>query len=775
MNHLRRVSPIKSMSLERLLTWSLLAFLAGSLGGCTRDPRVRKQKYLDKGNAYADKGKYNEAEIEFENAIQIDPKFEPAHYQLALCYLKQGVLQRAFSELTQAVQLAPADLEAQLELANLLLAARKPADARDHAATVLKNNPGNAQALDIISSADAEQGDLAKAIDEAQKAIQMDVKRSASYVNLALLQERNNDAVDAERNLKKGLALDPKAVPAIAALGQFYEAQKRWPEAEQQFQSAIALEPNNPGLRTTLARLYLLEGRKDLAEKSLQEAKNSLGLKDNPAGYRLLADYYLSQGDLDKASSEFASLYAAHPTDLLVARPYAGILILQNRLDDATKVDDAILRNFPSDYEAQVLHGEILSDQGKPNEAIPILEGAVKSAPNNPAGHYYLGLAYAAASNFGQAQYHWLEAERLAPNMPEPERAIAAYAARSGNTALLLDSSEQLIKLEPRSPEGYLYHASAIYAKGDSAGAEQDLKKAIEIAPQNPVVYERMGDLRASQKQFAEAAKYYNQALSLAPTSNSALTGLVNLDLAQKQPAQALRLVQDQIARVPGNSGLYFLLGQVELRNQDSAKAEEALQKAVELDKNNVAAFAVLAQVQVARGSVDEAIANYQHAIDVNPRALQLYVAEAVLFESRGDWQKAQDLYQKALQIQPDYPVAANNLAYLMLEHGGNINVALSLAQTARRGLPNAPSTADTLGWAYYRQGVYNAAIDMLQQAEKAEPTDPNYHYHLGMAYEKSNDYAQAKKQLEYTLQISPNYVHADDIRKVLSGSPVSN
>jgi tetratricopeptide (TPR) repeat protein len=89
--------------------------------------------------------------------------------------------------------------------------------------------------------------------------------------------------------------------------------------------------------------------------------------------------------------------------------------------------------------------------------------------------------------------------------------------------------------------------------------------------------------------------------------------------------------------------------------------------------------------------------------------------------------------------------------------------------------LPDAPATADTLGWAYYHQGVYNAAIDMLQRAEKAEPTNPNYHYHLGMAYEKSNDYAQAKKQLQNALQISPNYAHAEEIRKLLSSSPITN
>ena len=143
--------------------------------------------------------------------------------------------------------------------------------------------------------------------------------------------------------------------------------------------------------------------------------------------------------------------------------------------------------------------------------------------------------------------------------------------------------------------------------------------------------------------------------------------------------------------------------------------------------------------------------------------------------ESRGDWQQAEDLYRKALQVQPDYAVAANNLAYLMLEHGGDTSVALSLAQTARKGMPNVPSAADTLGWAYYHQGVYTSAINTLQEAVTGNPQNPTFHYHLGLAYEKVNNPAMAKKQLEYTLKINPNYAQADEIKKLLAQPTQSN
>ena len=131
--------------------------------------------------------------------------------------------------------------------------------------------------------------------------------------------------------------------------------------------------------------------------------------------------------------------------------------------------------------------------------------------------------------------------------------------------------------------------------------------------------------------------------------------------------------------------------------------------------------------------------------------------------------------YQQALQIQPDYAPAANNLAYLMLEHAGNVNVAISLAQTARKGLPDVPNSADTLGWAYYHQGVYPAAIDLFQEANTGDAKNAPYHCHLGLAYQKENNYAMAKKELGDALQINPNYGQADEIRKLLSQAPQHN
>ena len=99
------------------------SFAATLFTGCSRDPNVRKQKYFESGERYFARSKYREAAIQFSNAVQVDPRFAQAHYQLAETYLKLRDFNRAYQELSRAVELAPDNYPAHVDLANLLISA----------------------------------------------------------------------------------------------------------------------------------------------------------------------------------------------------------------------------------------------------------------------------------------------------------------------------------------------------------------------------------------------------------------------------------------------------------------------------------------------------------------------------------------------------------------------------------------------------------------------------------------------------------------------------
>ncbi|HLI78324.1 MAG TPA: tetratricopeptide repeat protein, partial [Acidobacteriaceae bacterium] len=119
--------------------------------------------------------------------------------------------------------------------------------------------------------------------------------------------------------------------------------------------------------------------------------------------------------------------------------------------------------------------------------------------------------------------------------------------------------------------------------------------------------------------------------------------------------------------------------------------------------------------------------------------------------------------------IDSNQAIAANNLAYLMVENGENSDVALSYAQTARRAMPQAPNTADTLAWVYYHKGTYSLARDLLQDATKQDPNNASIHLHLGLTLSKLGDKAGASAELKKASELAPNTQTGKDANDALS------
>ena len=103
---------------------------AGVLPSCNRDPNVRKQKAMDRGNREFDQGKYPEAIIYYGQALQIDSHDATAHYKLAQCHIRLGSWTSAFRELSWTVELQPENWPAQLQLAEIALRGGKAQDAK---------------------------------------------------------------------------------------------------------------------------------------------------------------------------------------------------------------------------------------------------------------------------------------------------------------------------------------------------------------------------------------------------------------------------------------------------------------------------------------------------------------------------------------------------------------------------------------------------------------------------------------------------------------------
>jgi Flp pilus assembly protein TadD len=246
------------------------------------------------------------------------------------------------------------------------------------------------------------------------------------------------------------------------------------------------------------------------------------------------------------------------------------------------------------------------------------------------------------------------------------------------------------------------------------------------------------------------------------------MRGLVSYDLFRKQPGQAVARLNAQIAKSPKNSGFYDLLAQLQVQSKSFDQAVATAQKAMQVNPDDGEAAFLYAQLQVQRGQAANAISTWEQWSKAHPGNAGAFATLGMLEESLGDKRKAEDYYRKALQIQPAQPLAANNLAYLMLENGENVDVALTLAQTARRSMPNSPNSADTLAWAYYYKGTYGFARDLLEDAIKTNPNSQAMQYHLGMVYSKLGDKNNAASHLKKSVALAPDSPAAKDARAAL-------
>ena len=750
-----------------------LALIAFTFTACSRDPNVRKHKYFEDGERYYAAGKYREAEIEFVNAIQIDQNYADAHYRLAQTDLKLNQPTRAFQELIKTIDLQPENYLARIDLTRLLIAEGQLQLGKEHLDWLLKNRPNDPKVHGMAADLLSAQGEAKGAILEAQKAIELSPADGALYLRLALLQLKDGQSDAAERNFKKAVELDPESLTAWLTMGTYHQGRGWYGQAEQELNRAVAVAPKDPQPRIALLQLYMVQGRRAEAEQFAKQVKHDFS--DNPVGYRVLGDFYILAGDLDKAVAEYAALDREHPNDPVVKKQYVQLLISTHRIAEAQALNEKILKTSPGDNQALLNRGQLEILAGDANAASSTLQTVIKNEPSNAEAHYQLGVAFQHLGKMADAEAEWREAVRLRPDMVDAQRSLALLAMHNGDMVSLQQAASQIIKLQPSSPDGYSLLALSEINRKLYPAADENIRRAIAIAPQSHLGYVQLGTLRWSQRRYQEARDAYLQALERDPDSTDALRGLMNTYVDQNQLQGAIAAANVQIAKQPKNSSFYDLLGSaLSLDKRNLGAAETAFQKSIELDANNIDALTKLGQVQAANGEIDKAIDTYNRAIKDHSRTHQFYFLLGGLYETKSDWSNAQEAYQKALELKPNDPATCNNLANVLLQGGGNVDVAMSLAQTARQGMPDSPNAADTLGWVYYEKGVYHSAISQLQEALKLQgkyksADSPDIHYHLGLAYLKTEQQKLAREQFERTLKLDPNYREASEIKRLLS------
>lgn len=245
------------------------------------------------------KNRYLEAYREFQSAIDADPNYPEAHYNLGRVYKLQGFNKEALVEFQTAVQLKPdytaakreletlkksieADIDTQLKIqgkdtisktnfekipsselevkAQELLNKGKFDEAIKHYELLLKEKPNDASVFKMLGYLYYRQNKYTKSLESYSNASRLLPGDAEIPYAIGLIYMKTGTPDKAETYFLKAIKLYPKMVKAFFALGESYEAQGRIDDAVFQFKKCLELSPNIPEATTKLNYLAGKQG-----------------------------------------------------------------------------------------------------------------------------------------------------------------------------------------------------------------------------------------------------------------------------------------------------------------------------------------------------------------------------------------------------------------------------------------------------------------------------------------------------------------------------------
>lgn len=785
----------------RYLAASLCLGLVVLLGACANSEKA-KAEHVKNGENYLKDSRFQEASLEFRNALQIDDKLAPAHWGLARAY--EGLLRfpEMLAELRKTIELDQTNLEAKTKLGNYYLAASKGrpqllSEAEHLAQEVLQKDPNYIEGHILLSSIRFAQNDKEHALAELNRAIELNPTRGESYLSLARFYLVTNDASKAEEAFKKAVSVDPNSALVHVEYGKYLVQANRAPEAEAELKKAVEVAPADRNARFTLASFYQINKQLDKAEETYK-ALADLN-KDRPDSQAILADFYSSVGRTDDAVRILQGILGKSPEYAQGRYRLAEILMMRGDQKNAQAQIDEALKKDPLDRQALILRARLREQGGQPEDlkaAIEDLTEVLKQEPNSRGGLYFMAQSNFDLGAIDQARVFAGDLEKNYPDyLPaklmqvqiniaagDPKRAISLgtdLLERLDKTAPDPENSAQM--LSDVRAKTYVARGSAQVQAHNMAAARQDYEAARQIAPNEPDIYNNLAAISQFENKPDEAVAFYESALRIRATDFNALNGLIILYAGKNSLDKAHATIDQALNSYPNVASLHFLKAQVYGIQRDAPNAEAELRKALDIDQNYLAAYSALAAIFINTRQEDRAIAEYKKIIERRPDNAAAYTFIGMLEDSRKNYDVAADSYRKALEKDHNADVAANNLAWLYAVHGkGNIDEAVRLAQGVVQKNPNSAGFTDTLGWIYYKKGLFGAAAEQLQKAVaideaaariKSGSPSASYHYHLGMALKGKGDTSASRRELETALRLSEKspFSEVAEARKALT------
>jgi len=259
---------------------------------------------------------------------------------------------------------------------------------------IVRSDPGNGPAYFYLSTVYTQMGEVEIAERYLRRAMELNPKQSAHYLQLGLIRFRQKQWRPALELFQEALTLGPGSTAAAIwrSIGDVQVELFDRDAALQAYETSLRLQPQDAATRLALGRFYLYRSDSHRSIEHLQAA-----LEIDPAqraAYSVLGRAYRQSGDLSQAiavlrkavdtdSTDQDSRYALGQALLAAGREGEG----RQELDKYESVQQQV-----ATANAKYKDGQARLDAGRPAEAEPLLREAIRLAPLYGPALYSLGV-----------------------------------------------------------------------------------------------------------------------------------------------------------------------------------------------------------------------------------------------------------------------------------------------------------------------------------------------------------------------------------------------
>jgi len=546
----------------------------------------------------------------------------------------------------------------------------------------------------------------------------------------------------------------PRSIPAAIALSQSYAMAGRTAEAEAELRRALKLDPHNGMALLGLASLQIARQRPAEAEATLR----ILADLSDPAYNGIYGEFLFQTGRHDAALAEFERQVKAAPGERVARSRLIAAYTQMNRAPEAEKLLSQALGKNPKDTDALLQRSIIDLETGKVEEAEGDLHQVIEFVPNSAEAHFALAAVFRTRGMVRNERQELTESLRLNPNLLPARLWLVQSLLVAEENQSALSVVDQAPALQRQILALVVERNWALLFLGRTKEVKTILDQALrygrfpELVLQDAVLKMKAGD-------YAGARTDAEEVLQQNPEEARAARIVVDSYVAQNQNAKAGERLAQMVAAHPQSAALQGLAGQWFETLHQNAAARQAFAAARAADPKAVSNNLSLAELDLEENQIEAARQEAQKALKSDPKNIKALLLCGEVEDRSGQPDAAAGYYREVLRADENNLMALNNLASNLTAQ--DPDEALTLAQRAMEAAPDNPGVEDTLGWIYYRKGMYQAALEYLKAATTKAP-NPRRRLHLGLAYLKLGERDLGQRMVALAVSADPTLIRTE-------------